>query len=159
MPNIDLNTTYIIRLSLDSIEGYKEALIKRKKQLPKMAEQIVREVSEVGLQDNYESAILLPIQNDGKVVSGGIQTTDEIDTYREFGTGIVGSNNPHIAEYLVKVGWKYDVNEHGEKGWIYPKDDGTYGWTKGLPAEKKFYEAIIEMEERLPEIAKGKFRK
>lgn len=159
MPNIDLNTTYIIRLSLNSIEGYKEALIKRKKQLPKMAEQIVREVSEVGLQDNYESAILLPIQNDGKVVSGGIQTTDEIDTYREFGTGIVGSNNPHIAEYLAKVGWKYDVNEHGEKGWIYPKDDGTYGWTKGLPAEKKFYEAIIEMEERLPEIAKEKFRK
>ena len=151
---MNLNTKHTIRLSLSSINEYKQILEEYKKKLPQIAENIVRRVSEVGLQDNHKSAELLPIKNEGNVISGGIRTTDEIDTYREFGTGIVGSQNPHIAEYLEKVGWIYDVNEHGEKGWRYPKGDGTYGWTKGIPASKKFYDAMKRMEEELPNIAK-----
>lgn len=159
MANMKLNTKHTIRLSLNSIEEYQELLKEKKKQLPQIAENIVQKVSEIGLENNYKSAELLPVKNEGNVVTGGIKTTDEKDTYKEFGTGIVGSNNPNVAEYLAEVGWKYDVNEHGEKGWVYPKGDGTYGWTKGLPAEKKFYEAIRRMEESLPEIAKEEFNK
>ena len=156
---INLNTKHTMRLSLSSINEYKQMLDQYKKKLPQVAENIVRRVSEVGLQDNHKSIELLPIKNEGSVASGGIQTADEIDTYREFGTGIVGSQNPHVAEYLAKVGWIYDVNEHGEKGWKYPKGDGTYGWTKGIPASKKFYNAMIRMEKELPNIAKEELSK
>ena len=156
---MNLNTKYTMKLSLSDLEEYKKMLEDYKKKLPQVAENIVRRVSEVGLQDNHKSTELLPIKNEGNVVSGGIKTTDEIDTYREFGTGIVGNQNPHISEYLAKVGWIYDVNEHGEKGWRYPKGDGTYGWTKGIPASKKFYNAMIRMEEELPNIAKEELSK
>ena len=159
MSKINLNTRHTMRLSLNSIEEYEEFLKKCKQQLPTIVENIVKRVSEVGLENNYKSTELLPIQNNGEVISGGIHTTEEKDTYREFGTGIVGSNNPHVAEYLAEVGWKYDVNEHGEKGWIYPKKDGTFAWTKGIPASKKFYEAMRRMEEQFPEIAKEELSK
>lgn len=156
MANMKLNKTYTMNLSLESISEFEEMLKAKKKQLPQIAENIVKQVSEIGLEDNYESAELMPIKNSGSAVTGGIQTTDEIDTYREFGTGIVGSQNPHPD---IMSGWIYDVNEHGEKGWVYPKGDGTYGWTKGMPAEKKFYEAIQRMEENLLEIAKIELNK
>ena len=156
---MNLNTKHTMRLSLSSINEYKQMLEDYKKKLPQVAENIVRRVSEVGLQDNHKSTELLPVKNEGNVVSGGIKTTDEIDTYREFGTGIVGSQNPHVEEYLKEVGWVYDVNEHGEAGWKYPKGDGTYGWTKGIPASKKFYNAMKRMEEELPNIAKEELSK
>lgn len=35
--------------------------------------------------------------------------------YFEYGTGIVGSQNPHPDP----VNWVYDINDHGDKGWIY----------------------------------------
>ena len=156
---INLNTKHTMRLSLSDLEEYKKMLENYKKKLPQVAENIVRRVSEVGLQDNHKSTELLPVKNECNVVSGGIKTTDEIDTYKEFGTGIVGSQNPHVSEYLAEVGWVYDVNEHGEAGWKYPKGDGTYGWTKGIPASKKFYNAMIRMEEELPNIAREELSK
>lgn len=157
--NIELNTKHTMRLSLSDISEFEDFLKNKKALLPQVAEDIVLQVSEEGLKDNHKSTELLPIVNNGSVISGGIQTTDEIDTYREFGTGIVGSENPHVADFLAKVGWRYDVNEHGEKGWIYPKDDGTFGWTKGIPSEQKFYEAMKRMEEILPEIARNELSK
>ncbi len=57
------------------------------------------------------------------------------------GTGIVGSENPHPNS---KLEWKYDINSHGEIGWIYRKKDGSYGWTKGLPAKHMFFDAFEE---------------
>lgn len=131
----------------------------KKSILVSKAKNIVKKTSNIGLENNYKSTELIPIKNEGNIVSGGIKTTDKKDTYREFGTGIVGSENPHVQEYLAQVGWKYDVNEHGEKGWIYPREDGSFGWTKGLPAEKRFYEATKRMKEQLPKIAKEEFSK
>ena len=37
--------------------------------------------------------------------------------YLEFGTGIIGANKPHPE--ASKIGWKYDVNNHGEIGWTF----------------------------------------
>lgn len=159
MANMNLNTNFTMRLSLKDISEFENFLKNQKQELPQVVENIVTQVSEEGLKDNHKSVELLPIINNGETISGGIQTTDEIDTYREFGTGMVGSENPHVADFLAKVGWKYDVNEHGEKGWIYPKGDGTYGWTKGIPSEQKFYEAMQRMEEILPEIARAELSK
>ena len=161
MPNMNLNTEYTMRLSLSSIEEYEKILEEYKKKLSKRIENIVKKVSKVGLKavtegDRGYSAKMLDLVNDGNEISCGIKTTDSKDTYREFGTGIVGSENPHPD---VMSGWVYDVNEHGEKGWIYPKGDGTFGWTKGLPAEKRFYDAMIKMENSLSDIAREEFNK
>ena len=37
--------------------------------------------------------------------------------YLEFGTGIVGAKNPH--DEATKIGWTYDMKDHGEKGWTF----------------------------------------
>ena len=155
---MNINAKFTMRLSLDSIEEYKQFLEKYSSKLPQIAENIVDRVSEEGLEYNYNSTEKIPIENTGEKVTGGIRTTDEGETYAEFGTGQVGSQNPHVAEYLEKAGWKYDVNEHGEKGWLYYKD-GQLHWTKGMPAQKKFYNASVRMEEKFPIIAIEEFKK
>lgn len=153
---IKLNTQYVIRMSPESIEEYQKLLEQRKKDLPKIAQRIVERVAEVGLEDNYESTEKIPVENNGGIISSGIKTTDKADTYKEYGTGIVGSEHPHPD---ILSGWIYDVNEHGEKGWIYPKGDGSYGWTKGIAAQGKFYRAMNRMETALPFIAQEEFNK
>lgn len=154
-----INAKFNTKLSLESIEEYQEFLKKYQKDLPKAVENIVTKVSKVGLKDNYKSTEIIPTKNEVNKISGGIKTTDEDDTYKEFGTGIVGSQNPHFSDILAQIGWKYDINEHGEKGWVYPKEDGTFGWTKGIAAQRKFYNAMKNMEDSFKTIAIEEFRK
>ena len=85
-----------------------------------------------------------PINNIGKVWSD-----DAVIIFNEMGTGIVGSNNPHPNPLIE---WKYDINEHGEKGWKYPKGDGTFGWTKGLPSRHMFYSAFEDIKDKIGDI-------
>lgn len=136
------------------MKQYAKSLENAKKKLSEIAKEIVKDVSNVGFQESSKSyqTELLEIKEEDGAVTGGIRTVNEKDTYREFGTGIVGSRNPAVDEYLSEAGWKYDVNEHGEAGWIYPVGNGEYRWTKGLPAEKRFYNATKKMEDRLSEI-------
>lgn len=96
-------------------------------------------------KDTYEGVVVVPAKLEGNNAIAYARSTNQIDTYREFGTGIVGSNSPHVDEMLAKSGWKYDVNNHGEKGWIYPKQDGSFGWTKGQPAQKN---SILQVKEQ-----------
>lgn len=49
--------------------------------------------------------------------------------YFEYGTGIVGSQNPHPKT----AGWIYDINDHGDSGWIY------------VPTESYHYEYATEI--------------
>lgn len=104
------------------------------------------------MKDNLKSVIKKKTELTETGAKGGFKTTDEIDTYKEYGTGIVGISNPHLSEVLSKIGWKYDVNEHGEKGWVYPKKDGGFGWTKGISAQKKFYLACKRVEEKFNDV-------
>lgn len=155
---IKINGKFTTRLCLEDIQEFQDALDRYQRQLPQVAESIITRVSDVGLEDNYKSTEVIPVEKeDGKVV-GGIRTTDEGETYAEFGTGVVGSRSPHIADYLKKSGWKYDVNQHGEAGWKYYKN-GRWYWTKGMEAEKKFYFASERMKEAFPKIAIEEFSK
>lgn len=159
MANMNINAKFNTRLSLKSIEEYQEFLKNYREKIPKAVENIVTKVSKVGLQDNYKSTEVIPTKNEGNVITGGIRTTDTKDTYREFGTGQMGKDFPHVSDVLAQVGWKYDVNKHGEKGWIYPKGDGTFGWTKGISAQKKFYNAMKNMEDSFKDIAVEEFKR
>lgn len=82
----------------------------------------------------------------GTVIQNGSQWIVFTDCpwaiFVEFGTGAVGSANPHPDTSI--VGWKYDVNEHGEEGWFYFKD-GEWHWTKGMPSRPFMYETTMEI--------------
>ena len=148
-----------IRLSVSSLNNYIKQLELKKQQILKATEGIANKLAEEASKDTYKNVKVIPAEMQGTTAIAYVKSTDEIDTYREFGTGIVGSQNPHVDEALAKSGWQYDVNSHGDKGWIYPKSDGTFGWTKGQPAQKKFYYASKRAREKAVEIARQEFQK
>lgn len=98
-------------------------------------------------------------QYDDNAKSGRVWTDDMVIIFNEMGTGIVGSNNPHPNPDGPFKSWRYDVNEHGEKGWKYPKEDGTYGWTKGLPSRHMFYSAFQDIKSEIGNIVDVEIRK
>lgn len=151
--------TFERRLSLASLNEWAKDLEIRKKQYPKIALRIADRLAnemlkEVSTEKGYRETYKISAKLEGNVATAGIKNDELKAMFREYGTGIVGSQNPHVAEALQKAGWKYDVNQHGEKGWYYPKGDGTFGWTKGQPANKKFYEALQKAEQLFPEIGR-----
>ena len=126
----------------------------RQKKYPKIALKIADRLADEMMKDIYPNTEKISAKLEGNTAVAGIRNKEEKWTYKEYGTGIVGSQNPHVAEALASIGWKYDVNEHGEKGWFYPKGDGTFGWTKGQPASKKFWQALQRAQELFPEIGR-----
>lgn len=51
----------------------------------------------------------------------------------EFGTGIKGMNQPYEGVItLAQIGWTYDVNKHGRRGWYYKDKFGVYHWSRGM---------------------------
>lgn len=77
-------------------------------------------------------------------------------TLIEFGTGVVGSKNPHPDP----DGWNYDVNGHGDEGWIYYNDsDGKFHWTKGMASRPFMYNTSIALEAECVRLAKEVFGK
>jgi hypothetical protein len=97
---------------------------------------------------------------------GSISTDVEYAVLVEYGTGIVGAQNPHpgigdgdwINVDSVSIGNKtyssYDQEGHGEAGWWYPSENGWYeastgallAWTKGSPARPFMYMTMKELE-------------
>ncbi len=59
--------------------------------------------------------------------------------YVEYGTGIEGANSPHPKP----EGWQYDINDHGEAGWIYKGKDGKRHWTAGTESRPFMYTAWL----------------
>lgn len=103
--------------------------------------------------------LLNSIMNEpGELITNGSQwiiyTGCEYAQFVEFGTGIVGKQNPHPD--LASANWKYDVNEHGEKGWMYYKD-GEWHWTKGMSSRPFMYETARDLRNLIPKIAKEIF--
>lgn len=144
-------------LSLESMNGWLKELENLKtKQIPKVALRTVNRLTDEMIKNAYPDTEKIPAKMGGNKAIGGIQNKKSKWAYKEYGTGIVGSQNPHVAEALQQAGWKYDVNNHGEKGWIYPTENG-YKWTKGQPASKEFWNALMKAEEMFPEIVREEF--
>lgn len=83
----------------------------------------------------------------------------------EFGTGVKGRDNPHPNVAI--LGWRYDVNHHGDLGWWYPTDesdpnpyknyskDGVlYAWTRGMPSRPFMYNTAEILRSRIAATAK-----
>lgn len=59
----------------------------------------------------------------------------------EYGTGIVGQNNPKVGA------WSYNVNQH-EKGWTYFKD-GIFHFTRGFAGFEIYRFTLEEIKNNL----------
>lgn len=76
--------------------------------------------------------------------------------YVEFGTGVVGSKSPHPNPQ----GYTYDVNAHGDEGWVYYDDDsGNFRWTKGFKSRPFMYNTARQLEKDCKKIAEEVFGK
>jgi hypothetical protein len=74
--------------------------------------------------------------------------------YVEFGTGVVGSQSPHPNPN----GYRYDVNQHGDEGWVYYDDDsGQFRWTKGFKSRPFMYNTARQLEKDCKKIAEEVF--
>lgn len=109
----------------------------------------------------YTSELLQSINHEygGAVKDGGkwiIYTGCEYAPFVEFGSGIVGAENPHPDTSLVN--WKYDINSHGEAGWSYYNDrDGQWHWTKGMQSRPFMYETGQDLRLIINKVAKEVF--
>ena len=75
--------------------------------------------------------------------------------YVEFGTGVVGKSSSHPNPQ----GWQYDVNNHGDDGWVYYDDySGKFRWTKGFKSRPFMYNTARELEKECARIAKEVFK-
>ena len=76
--------------------------------------------------------------------------------YVEFGTGVVGSQSPHPNPN----GWQYDVNAHGDEGWVYYDDEsGKFRWTKGFKSRPFMYNTARQLEKECKRISQEVFGK
>lgn len=145
------------------IEDYKRELTKKTELFTRMLAEIGVGIAQANLisMDKIETGELLgsiDCKQDGVLVNGShwiIFTDSPYAVYVEFGTGIVGSNDPHDLAFDKQ--YKYDVNHHGEKGWVYYKND-EYHWTAGQPASPFMYNTAIELRTRIAEIARKVFK-
>lgn len=163
-----MKTLLTIELSKKSLEEAKKFLNKYQEAYSKGIDNAVKYATEMMYNKVLEYCYANGISNhtsqiqwqyDDNTKTGRVWTNDMVIIFNEMGTGIVGSNNPHPNPDGPFKSWKYDVNEHGEKGWKYPKEDGTYGWTKGLPSRHMFYSAFQDIKSEIGNIVDIEIRK
>lgn len=156
-------------LSISSIRQLQKDLEKYKSDITYKARLLAEKLSERGVEIArvkvaeydaiYTGELLASINYEyGGVIQDGAKWIVYTDCpwapFVEFGTGIVGASSPHPNTSI--VGWKYDVNEHGEKGWFYFKD-GEWHWTKGMPSRPFMYETSMELMKEITKVAKEVF--
>lgn len=83
--------------------------------------------------------------------AGWVYTNAYHAMFVEYGTGIVGEGTYPTT---TANGWQYDINGHGEYGWIYRKEsDGTFHWTNGYVARPFMLNTFEWLKEAAPDIA------
>lgn len=60
----------------------------------------------------------------------------------EYGTGLVGQENPKIGA------WEYNINNH-QNGWIYFKN-GSFHFTRGMEGQEIYRFTLEEIKKQLP---------
>ena len=85
---------------------------------------------------------------------GIIRADTRYAIYVEFGTGVVGRQSPHPNPQ----GYQYDINNHGDEGWVYYDDTAQkWRWTKGFKSRPFMYNTARELEKECVRIAEEVF--
>ncbi len=154
-----------IRLSEESINAAIKELNKYKSELSKKTNLLVQKLVEAGVEIAKQEVLALGAFDSGELHDSldGMMYTDGAHgiiftncghaSFVEFGSGIVGAGSPHPT-----MPWAYDVNNHGEAGWVYfDEKQGRFRWTKGMPSRPYMYLTAKQLEQRVAEIAREVF--
>lgn len=157
-----------IQLSEDSISKAIRELEKYKKELNRKTSLLIEALTDRGVEVAKAQVRELGAFYTGELeesITGyyssstqvGIIITDAPHAvYVEFGTGVVGKGSSHPVADL--QGWRYDVNNHGEKGWWYFNErDQKWHWTKGIESRPFMYNTVQILERECMEIAREVF--
>lgn len=166
-------------LSTNGINHMIKRLEKFKKNLDKADEEMVKQLSELALEEIQTNYSMTPFKDGNDDVNFFITGTEKKKTvgvtgsqvlYNEFGTGTEGQNNPHpekgefgLRGYNTGSKIKQNTSDksnatrlgipEGELYWIYNKD-GIAVYTQGIPAGKQVYNAKNTLQKRKKEISK-----
>ena len=161
-------TTIKFRLNETEIDYAIRKVKAFKTQFLYKCERLVRALTDEGVEIASVQVAQLDAIDTGKLLSsiggyfniksgvGIIKADTPYAIYVEFGTGVVGKGSPHPDPQ----GYKYDVNNHGDKGWVYyDEDSGKFRWTRGFKSRPFMYNTAKELERKCIEIAKEVFGK
>ena len=170
-------TEIIVNLNEDkSIQKAIRDLKRYRQQVETNAMMLVQRLTDEGAEIARVKIVSLGAYYSGELLSGVdgyysptlnagfVRVTSDHAAFVEFGTGVVGQNNPHRnGEYLSKAAWKYAsgakifTTQNGRVGWIYPTDDGGFRFTEGMKSRPFMYETALELQRSFPRIAKEVF--
>ena len=90
--------------------------------------------------------------------AGFIRAGSPYAVYVEFGTGVIGKSHKHLQ--ADKQGWIYDINDHGEAGWVYWDEYvGGFRWTKGQKSRSFMMNTVSELHLECERLAREVFNR
>lgn len=147
--------------SLESVNSSINKLRNYQKTLETTYDEVVKDLTKKG----YEYMISIVLEDTGNLKNsitwefdkatqkGTIKIGTNYAIFVEYGTGIVGKNSPHPNA----KGWKYDVNNHGMKGWWYfDNKQNRFRWTRGQLANAFIYKTVKLLKSESPKGVKVK---
>ena len=166
-----------VRLSAEGVKQAVQELREYQAKVQAAASAIVAAIASAG--EEFAVAAVLPFAETGQLASsikaetsgnvGFVKCSCGYAVYVEFGTGIKGAGSPHPDTAI--LGWKYDINQHGELGWWYPTDNAdpnpykytakngtTYAWTRGMPSRPFMYETAQMLRASVVPVARSVFQ-
>lgn len=167
--NIDLNKKGSLENGIKELEAYKKRVQENTRllvqRLTDYGAEIVR-IKIVNMGAYYSGELLSGVSGyySPTLNAGFVKVTSDHVAFVEFGTGVVGQNNPHKnGEYLSKAAWDYATGakifttQDGRVGWIYPTDDGGFRFTEGMESRPFMYETALELQRNFEQMAKEVF--
>lgn len=168
--------TINVRLDPQSVADAIKELQEYQKEVESKARLLVQKLTDFGAEIARIKIVSMGAYYSGELLSGVdgyyspllntgfVRVTSDHVAFVEFGTGVVGQNNPHKnGEYLSKAAWQYATGakifttKDGRVGWIYPTDDGGFRFTEGMQARPFMYETALELSRNFSNIVKAVF--
>lgn len=149
-------------LNTASLDNAIEQLNAYQKKVETLGEKTTEKLTEMGERTAIEYALYMDAYDTGWLVSsiisetkgtnGRVLATAPHAAFVEFGTGIVGRDEPHPEAFV--QGWVYDKNQHGEYGWYYLAKDGHVYHTTGMPSRPFMYYTSRDLRDEAPQVAR-----
>ena len=167
-----MNKVISFDLSVKGINRAIKELNKYKDELNRKCNELIQQLTEYGNEFAKLEVLRLGAFDTGELADsiqgffdpssrvGFIRADCWYAVYVEFGTGVVGygltgePSHPDSAAY----GWVYDVNNHGDSGWVYFNDrEGKLMRTKGQPSHPFMYNTFRELQQKARDMASTVF--
>ena len=167
---VDLNKDGGIKRAIKELKQYRKDIETKTSLLVQRLTDYGAEIARVkivGMGAYYSGELLSGVDGyfSPSLNAGFVRVSSDHAAFVEFGTGVVGQNNPHRnGEYLSKAAWQYAsgakifTTQDGRVGWIYPTDDGGFRFTEGMVSRPFMYETALELQSKCEQMAKEVFR-